>query len=505
MITSNKSLVVINLLPSTGGLELIEYDSLKGGVKKQNAIQTDAEHYSHRILNRGNFKNQLAQLYKQSGVSKKHPVVFVLPGFYTRELLLPQNITEDEKNLAIEADAENFFLFENQEASVSYINLQDDRILYSAYLKSEINFIAEVAQQLNINIINITLNYTTILKGLTATGTIEHQLENNEKWALIVVSNAVLFAGMLEGTQWFKVLERPLSSNIAQSDDEKLIKEIAKDLKVFIKNRSFSKIILINNSSIANVESLSETLETTSQPIIIHQNSHYIESLKNLVPSLEYSNKDIEFPCTLEVLGGAFIYHYPEIQIFNFNFPKIKKEEDTAETEIFLLRLVSIFFMAAIGLSLFASFTLEMVIKEKELSLKRLENKLHTLSEQPTYKYFDDIAYQRLVLQHQQHQQMLMGFLVKLPQIKNVPESFIETIDIENRTGENQYPKWTIKLSGQSNSLNDIETINQILDNAKPDEPFRVSNTGINTKDNKPYRYKWNAISPSPFKRKETF
>jgi len=472
--------VSIQLLPGLNGLEIVAYDDTKGGVYRFGAIPIEVDPYSRQMKQAGQLKSILNQLYAQSRISKKLPVTLVLPGFYSRELRLPPHTSDAEKRVAIESDVQQFFMFKNQVPRLSWINIQGEKVLYSAYPQAEIEHFIQACQALDINLAAIDLNYTAILKGLAATGAIQTQLENQEQWALLVISDTIFFAAMLEGTEWFKTLERPLTQSGAST--ERLLSEIQADFTRFMGQRRFSKVVTVNNSDGVDSDLLLETLAFDCPTMVIQQNWERIHSLSVLSSGSRSLNRtfskteETDFPCTLEALGAVFYDQYPEIGAFNFADLSVHGRFWQKDRQRVILQRVSGFYMIAIALSLSIAGVLGLINFEKTLTLNRLKQQVDDLSKMRVVATFDEILQQQLAVDLSQVNNSLFQLLVLAPTIKP-PSVWLTQLQVKairslaSLQGNNSLsidnvgpsPSWYITMKGGATVLPDIEAYNAQL------------------------------------------
>ncbi len=503
--------VAINILPFPGGMEIIEYDHLKGFVCKQGSCSLELEQYNHMILDRGAFIENLNKLYRRYNIKRNAPATFVLPALYTKEIRLVETSEEKEPAQAIQSELGNTIVFQKKSPQISWVGMQGEKILYSAYIKDDIDFIIEACQSAKINLQKITLNYSALLKGLTATGLIQQQLEQREHWALLFVNNSRFFAAMLEGPRWFKTTERPLSIDKASSD--RVMTEIGNDFNDLTLNRRFSKVVIINNTSGFDSATFEETLKISCPIMVVSQSCDAIESLKKLKESTENTkqpviNQKSEFPCTLEAIGGVFQDRYTEIENFKYFQQTTQPIDHTREHEQFLVRVVSVFFIAILFLSLIISGGLALLNTEKTLTLKRLNTKIETLSARQENIQFDQAVYQRFLSTLHQKEVSFSHSLIQLARFNNLQNVWINKLEASIPLEQKTFNAKEVLLSGEAvstDALNRLRVLSDqgflegltVVDTTLTIVPDKTASKGKRISENK--HYHWTASLQKQF------
>lgn len=304
--SSKKLPVAINIFPSLDYVELVQFDDKSAEIDKAASLPCQFDPATRQMVDREVTLQTIRDLYNSNRLPFNTPAVLVLPSFFTREIELPTEFTKDELRYALVNEAERFYIFKKAEPQIDWINLDESRLLYSAFPKTEIEKYQKIFQELRIPLFAIELNYFSILRGLVATGAVSEELETNSRWCLLVVSDNSFFASIQEGIKIIKTTDAPLST--AEGDDHSAINEIQQDFESFSDMEVFNKLIVINNANSIGSDLLLGKLAYAGNLILIEQNALTLRSRGAM---------DGQFPCSLESIGGVFYQQLPELPKMN--------------------------------------------------------------------------------------------------------------------------------------------------------------------------------------------
>jgi hypothetical protein len=299
--------VSINVFPSLDYVELVQFNEKSGEIEKASTLPCQFDTVSRQMGDRDLMLQTIRDLYSMNRIPFSTPSVLVLPSFFTREIDLPAEFSKDELRFALVSEAERFYFFKKSEPQIDWINLSEQRLLYSALPRTEIEKYMKVFQDLRIPLLGIELSYLSILRGLIATGAVAHEVDNRESWALLVISDYSFFVSIQQGFKILKTTETPLS--VTGEDNRATLLEIVQDFEAFTEQETFSKLILINNSNRINSDDLTRQLAVPASLTQIDQNALTLKSRGAL---------EAPFPCSLEGLGGVFYKQYAEVPSINF-------------------------------------------------------------------------------------------------------------------------------------------------------------------------------------------
>jgi hypothetical protein len=304
---SSKNLPVsINLFPTLDYIELVQFNEKAGEIDKTAALPCVFDQATRQILDIDHFTQTIRDLYSVTGIPTNTHTVLTLPGFFTREIDLPAEFSRDELRFALVSEAERFYAFKKIEPHVDWIKLSTDRILYSAFVKSEIEKYAKVFQELKIPLLGVDLSYFSLLRGLLTTGILSNDIISKpEPWCLITLSNSSMFITSMEALKISKTLEVRLSLD---SEDGGVIQEIQQDFADFSEDLTFSKVFIINNSNVESQQVLI-ALSISAELVLVEQNASTLSSRGASSPL---------YPCTLEAIGGVFYSRFAELPSMNF-------------------------------------------------------------------------------------------------------------------------------------------------------------------------------------------
>lgn len=306
--SSKNTSVSINVFPTLDYIELVQFDGKTGELDKATSLPCQFDITTRQMVDRDQMAQTIRDLYNLNRVPLATPTVLVLPSFFTREIELPSEFSRDELRFALVSEAERFYIFKKVEPQIDWINLDESRLLYSAFPKPEIEKYTQIFQELHIPLIGIEMSYFSMIRGLIITGVISgDDIANRMRWCLLTLNDHSFFASIQEGLKIQKSTEAPLS--VSAEDDETAISEVQQDFSSFVANESFDRLILVNNSHTLNSERIVGMLSNSAELILIEQNGLTLRSR---------NASEGQFPCSLEALGGIFHRQFPELSGMNF-------------------------------------------------------------------------------------------------------------------------------------------------------------------------------------------
>lgn len=304
---SKKATVCVHVFPSLDFVEIIQLEPTEGAIEKATSLPAAFDQTTRLIEDSDQMGRVIKDLYDANRISLNTPTVLVLPSYFTREIDLPPDFSDDELRLTLTSEAERFYIFKKNDPHVDWLKLNETTLLYSAFPKIEIERYARIFQNNRIPLVGIELNYFSILRGLVATGAIADEIASNTKWCLLVVSDFAFFGAVLCGEKIEKTVETPLS--VSATDEMSKISEIKQDFDSFLGLEMLNKMILVNNATQLSSDGLIRSLNFQEQVIIIEQNGSTLRSRGEL---------NGIYPCTLEAIGGALRWQFPDLPAMNF-------------------------------------------------------------------------------------------------------------------------------------------------------------------------------------------
>jgi Tfp pilus assembly PilM family ATPase len=151
--------VAINVFPSLDYVELVQFDEKTGEIEKASALPCSFDTAARQMSDRDQMMQTIRDLFSMNRIPYTTPAVLVLPSFFTREIELPAEFSKDELRFALVSEAERFYIFKKSEPQIGWINLDEARLLYSAFPKAEIEKYMKVFQELRIPLLGIELSY----------------------------------------------------------------------------------------------------------------------------------------------------------------------------------------------------------------------------------------------------------------------------------------------------------------------------------------------------------
>jgi hypothetical protein len=306
--SSKKLPVSISVFPTLDYIELIQFDEKTGEIEKATSLPCQFDPATRQMVDRDQMMQTIRDIYTVNRVPSGTPVILVLPSFFTREIELPAEFSKDELRFALVSEAERFYIFKKLEPQIDWVNLDENRLLYSAFPKTEIEKYVQIFKELHIPILGIELSYFSIMRGLVATGVIGgDEIARRERWCLLAISDTSMYASIQEGMKIQKTTDAPLSA--ASEEDQAVIDEIHQDFESFISNEQFDKLVLVNNSRSLDSDRILGGLSSVTNLILVEQNAVTLRSR---------GSDTGQFPCSLEGIGGVFYQQFPELPSLNF-------------------------------------------------------------------------------------------------------------------------------------------------------------------------------------------
>jgi len=460
--SSKKLPVSINVFPTLDYVELVQLDPKTGQLDKATALPCQFDPLTRQVTDRDLMLQTIRDLYNMNRIPMKTPAVLVLPGFFTREIELPSEFRKEELRFALVSEAERFYIFKKSEPQIDWIKLSDDRLLYAAFPKTEVEKYQKIFQELKIPLLAIELSYFALLRGLLATGAVQEEIESHTRWGMMSISDSTFFVSIQEGGRIIRSTDAPLS--MGEEDVHSIADEIQQDYNAFIEDEPLAKLIVINNSSLQGLEDMLRRQNLNLNTIFIEQNDRTLGSR---------GATEGEYPCSLEGLGGVFHKQFPEIPELNF-LPE--SGGDVASIMHYRSELVK---WLAIGngalfllcLLIWGIFTLINISKEHDR--EAITQKAAKLSNALDPSRLNEIKRKKFIKSVIDDNVALNNFLITLgTQIKN--NVWLEKIDL-NTNGIGQ--PVTIKLEGKTtNNLDDVNKLPNILNNTLKNSPLEVSN-----------------------------
>ncbi|WP_373532678.1 hypothetical protein [Vampirovibrio sp.] len=469
--------VSINVFPSLDYVELVQFDEKSGEIEKASALPCQFDTASRQMSDRDLMLQTIRDLYNMNRIPFSTPSVLVLPSFFTREIDLPTEFSKEELRFALVSEAERFYFFKKAEPQIGWINLSEDRLLYSAFPKTEIEKYMKVFQELQIPLLGIELSYLSILRGLIATGAVSHEIDNAEPWALLVISDYSFFVSIQRGLKIIKTADAPLSVT-EEEDEQATLLDIVQDFEAFTDRETFAKLIVVNNANRINSDDLLRQLGFPGSLTQIDQNALTLKSR---------GASEAPFPCSLEGLGGVFYKQYADVPGINFQL-------ETADDLVSLLNyrqqafkwlLVSNGVVFVLSLLIWGAMSL--MLWQKDQEREAINHELTALGEGVDTLKMDGVNRKKFIKKAVDLNVQANNFLVKLG-ASIEPNVWLEEIQID-LTDMEKPP--VIALDGKAMSLSSINglltPLNAIVEGAN----LQVSSAAPATSDDGQAYFTW--------------
>jgi len=313
--------ICLNIFSSLSHLELLQYDVLKGQFLKVDSVEIMFDPATRDFLeDASHFKSAVLKLYQRNKIPTRIPATLVVPSFFTREYEVPETVEGEDIATILISEAERFYVFKKIDPAIGYINLKDNRLLYTAYPKGPLELIQQYLTELKIPLISIDCNYTAIVRGLVAMGVVQEEITNQVKWGLIIINDYNVFLAVVEGNLIEKIRESPLP--LQNMEENALLAEVKGDFKEFFGYEILTRMVIVNNSFKVYSPLLVEMLEFQGPTDIFDQNQRTLNSL---------GAQEGPFPCSLEAAGGALVHVLPQVpalELFDTNKIQVFVDEE---------------------------------------------------------------------------------------------------------------------------------------------------------------------------------
>lgn len=466
--------VCIHVLPSLDHLEIIQLDlKHQNNVEKSSSLPGTFDQNTRLIPDIDQLGQNIKDLYDAARIPINTPTVLVLPSFFTRETEMSSETGKEELRLNLTAEAERFYIFKKNEPQVDWVKLNDNKILYTAFPKSEIDKYVEIFQANRIPLLAIELNYFSILRGLVASGAINDEISRRQNWCMLVIADYTFFSAICEGGKIQKTIEAPLS--IGMSDELTAIAEIKQDFERFIDQQALSKLIVINNSERIATDVLVGRLAIQEQVLVIEQNSKTLRSRGEL---------NAAYPCSLEAIGGALYNKFPELPSANLmpevtvDLVAIMDMQQLFTKGLVALNVVALLLCAAMW-GLFSFF-----VMTKEGEVKSVTEKIANLE---TGQTSEEVLKKRFIKRELDQNQAINNVMVKIGTL--IPnELWLEGFTL----GLNpSLKKIGLELQGGALSPEMVEQYNNELRGASKLEDLDVTSVELSHGEDGQSHYSW--------------
>ena len=393
----NKPCVCIHL---TAGLDQLELALLSDdGDQIQHVASMGCNLYdatARRLQQPEELANAIKQLFVIAKVPMGSlPTVLILPSYFSKNMALTSYLSAEDINLVLLSEVESHYIFKNQDPVVDWIKLDDQQVLYSAFIREDIDYWIHAFQELRIPLVTIDTGFFAIIRGLMATGALQSVIEHDRPWMLVVLSDSSCQLALLQGFNIKHAEEIPLGTE----DTEMAIQDITQDIYRLLENQLVDQITLINNTLRINLAVIKDALNLDIPTIDIVQNKHTVQSLSSAVQDTP------QYPCTLEALGGVLTPQFNYLPQLNYA-PKQGKnllEADNAKQQtlrwliignVVVAILCAITWGALQGLILMKNQQIQAIVPStapsapgvKGTSIETANNHLPTIDENTAYK-----------------------------------------------------------------------------------------------------------------------
>ncbi|MBY0402612.1 MAG: hypothetical protein K2X66_01840 [Cyanobacteria bacterium] len=474
----NQPFICIHVFPSLDSIEVVLLDPKRGNIEKAGSLPGSFDSITRQIEDPEMLTQVIKDLYSSQRISTTTPAILVVPSFFTREIDIPKEFGKEEVQVTLVSEAERFYIFKKNEPQVDWISLYENRVLYTAYPKSEIEKYCEAFQINKIPLMGIELNYFSILRGLFASGAIADEIEQQAKWCLLIVADYTFFAAICVGEKIEKTIEAPLS--VGMNDELSAIIEIQQDFENFIEDEPLTKLILVNNSDKLDTNLLTGRLHFQEQVLVIEQNPRTLRSR---------GDSNAIYPCSLEAIGGSLLKKYPELPHVNLLSEEAMEQIMLAETRSKLVKVLWVANGVVLLLCLVLWGVLYLVSVGKENDLKQMEEKI---AAQKTGQSTKEVLQKRFIKKSLEQNRLSNNLMVKIGAL--IPnELWVDSILVDYESLINPYD---VEIKGGALTP---ELVSQFLNDIKKEVAIpnlEVGGIDVSTSPEGQSYYSWTIKTP---------
>lgn len=484
VMSSKKLPVSVNVFSTLDYVELIQFDERAGEIDKASSLPCQFDSVTRQMGDRDLMLQTIRDLYNMNRIPFDTPAVLVLPNFFTREIELPTEFSKEELRFALVSEAERFYIFKKTEPQISWVNLDESRLLYSAFPKAEIEKYMKIFQELRIPLMAIELNYFSIFRGLVATGAVQAEVEETSRWGLLVISDNSFFVSIQDGLRIIKTMDAPLS--ISADDDTSTIQEIQQDFDNFAEGEVFSKLVVVNNSNRVSSDPLLSGLYHQGNLILIEQNGLTLKSR---------GSTEGQFPCSLEGLGGVFYHQFPEMPHLNF---LLETSEDVVGILSYKKKALKWLLISNVAVFLFCLVLwgiLTLLLWQKDQERDAISQQMSKMGAGLNPEQMNDVNRKKFIKMVAERNVKVNNFLVKLGTATQ-KDVWLEKIQLD-AGGIDMSQPIQVKIEGKAINLDEVNQLLSPLNTLLPDSSLEVSNAAQATSPDGQSYFTWSIQNKS--------
>lgn len=170
------------------------------------------------------FETTLMYLLNKIDAPSACPVFITLPHILTAVKMLPSDLDSLEIELALASEAEKSYIFKKTEPKPSWNLLYENQgnltnsYVYSVLQKSQVEKIKEITENNGLKLFAIDISFSSLIRGLAASGILDENFDNNFKWCIAIISANNYLIAKFEGENLLNVIETPLALRSIEPD-----------------------------------------------------------------------------------------------------------------------------------------------------------------------------------------------------------------------------------------------------------------------------------------------
>lgn len=327
---TKKKIINVGVTITTEGImEVVKVDPATKMVKDYRAVPVDYNFQTKEISDYAVFGSSLRSiLFDDLGLNHKNiNLTITIPSVHFATAQIPSTQADSSSVSSILATyAQDSYLFKRQEPSIAYQvytsnNKNTTPLIYSAIQESVINQLKEEIVN-NVGIDNFSINnpYASIINALDYCGKIQKQVNSNEVWNFVQITNNGFTLFSMIGTKIIEVNDMPLP--LKTFAPEEIYESMALSLQNNLSIYPASSLFVLSRTDLLSAQILLQNMDLRGDVDYLENNKFRVESFIDVDPSIDV---DIARKISIEVVGSAITNNSSPIHLCYFSN---KDEED---------------------------------------------------------------------------------------------------------------------------------------------------------------------------------
>lgn len=257
-------------------LEVVYYDNEAKQILKHGSTELQYDPAMRQISNLNLMEVAILKLFEDLDIPTSTPTILSLPTIFIGHQTLPSSLGKDEITMALTSEAEKSYFFRRHEPVISWESITvtpeaDTRyVLYSAFKKEEIEQIEEMTKRISLNLVAIDASYSAMLRGLSASGMVEDDIENATLWSILLINTNNVATISLMGDKVIDIVEEPIAIKSLSAED--VYPTVVSYSLESLKSKSPEHVVVISETDEVSAEILSSYFDLNCKISFIEEN-----------------------------------------------------------------------------------------------------------------------------------------------------------------------------------------------------------------------------------------